>query len=281
MASNSSQHWQKQYALAQPIAEDLVWSREIQPSLKELPQKAREIWFYGFTEIFNNAIDHSEGKNIWVDVTHDDSTTQIVIRDDGIGIFNKLQRHMGLLDEQHALLELAKGKLTTDPERHSGQGIFFSSRLFDQFVIFSSGCAFSYQETDVENWVARQPVDQPGTIVMMQLENQTQRDIKAIFDEFSSSPDDGYGFVKTIVPVRLAQYGDEQLISRSQAKRLLARVERFQIVIFDFAGVNGVGQAFADEVFRVFAKRHPEIELKHINLSDAIAPMILRAIAAR
>jgi hypothetical protein len=54
--------------------------------------------------------------------------------------------------------------------------------------------------------------------------------------------------------VRLAKYGNDQLISRSQAKRLLARIELFKIVLFDFSGVETIGQAFADEIFRVFAQ---------------------------
>lgn len=46
------------------------------------------------------------------------------------------------------------------------------------------------------------------------------------------------------------------LDSRSQAKRLLARVDKFKKVIFDFDDVEPIGQAFADEVFCVFAKQH-------------------------
>ena len=85
----------------------------------------------------------------------------------------------------------------------------------------------------------------------MNLSNRAQRTSKEVFDEFSSGDD--YGFTKTVVPVRLAQYGNDRLISRSQAKRVLARVELFKTVLFDFAGVETIGQAFADEVFRVFA----------------------------
>jgi len=57
------------------------------------------------------------------------------------------------------------------------------------------------------------------------------------------------------VPVKLAQYGNDKLVSRSQAKRLLARVELFKVVMLDFTNVPTIGQAFADEIFRVFRKR--------------------------
>jgi hypothetical protein len=39
------------------------------------------------------------------------------------------------------------------------------------------------------------------------------------------------------------------------------RVELFKTVIFDFDGVPTIGQAFADEIFRVFANAHPQIML--------------------
>ena len=75
----------------------------------------------------------------------------------------------------------------------------------------------------------------------------------------------------------LAQYGNDQLISRSQAKRLLLRVELFKIVIFDFRGVESIGQAFADEIFRVFAHQHPSIELASIHANLSVKQMIDRA----
>ena len=57
----------------------------------------------------------------------------------------------------------------------------------------------------------------------MKLANNSSRNLEKLFDEYSSGGSDNYsGFDKTIVPVLLARYGNEQLISRSQAKRLLA-----------------------------------------------------------
>jgi len=64
--------------------------------------------------------------------------------------------------------------------------------------------------------------------------------------------DNDFGFSKTHIPVFLAAYGEDNLISRSQAKRLLVRFERFKEIILDFENVESIGQAFADEIFRVF-----------------------------
>src|SRR5260221_422393 len=116
-----------------------------------------------------------------------------------------------------------------------------------------------------------------GTTVWMKLHNHTSRTAKKIFDQYSSGDD--YGFNKTVVPVKLAQYGNDKLISRSQAKRLLARVELFKIVIFDFKDVEYIGQAFADEIFRVYANQHIDIQLSFIHANNEVKQMITRALS--
>jgi hypothetical protein len=198
-----------------------------------------------------------------------------MILDDGEGIFKKIQRVLDLYDERHAVLELSKGKLTTDPERHSGQGVFFTSRMFDNFAIRSGSVYFTHEFNKPEDWILEHETSNTGTAVFMRLSNNTSRTSKQIFDNFSSGDD--YAFTKTVVPVRLAQYGEETLVSRSQAKRLLARVEKFKIVIFDFTDVNTIGQAFADEIFRVFRNQHPEIKMTQLNASKEVDQMIRRA----
>jgi hypothetical protein len=198
----------------------------------------------------------------------------MMILDNGVGIFKKIQKAMNLLDERHAILELSKGKLTTDPANHTGEGIFFSSRMFDEFDILSGGVFFSHEFGEKEDWILERD-HMEGTAVWMKLHNHTARTTKKIFDQFANGED--YGFNKTIVPVKLARYGQEQLVSRSQAKRLLARIEVFKIVIFDFREVLSIGQAFADEIFRVFANRHPEIALSAIHANSEVKRMIERA----
>jgi hypothetical protein len=85
-------------------------------------------------------------------------------------------------------------------------------------------------------------------------------------------------FAKTIVPVKLLAVGEDRLVSRSQAKRLLNRFDRFMEVVLDFEGVESVGQAFAAEVFRVFALAHPHVKLVPIRQNEAVSRMITRAL---
>jgi len=267
--------WFKHYTLGDNLAEDVVWRIDVEGSLGPLPDNAMDIWHYGFTEMFNNAIDHSDGDRIDVLFRKTAVSTQIAIIDNGVGIFKKIQSALDLLDERHAILELAKGKLTTDPDNHTGEGIFFTSRVFDEFDILSGGVYFSHKFGDAEDWILEQANPEQGTAVWMKLNNHTARTMNKVFAQFTSDGD--FGFTKTVVPVHLAQYGDDKLVSRSQAKRLLSRVDRFKTVIFDFTAVASVGQAFADEVFRVFPRHHPEVDVMPIKANAAVTRMIERA----
>jgi anti-sigma regulatory factor (Ser/Thr protein kinase) len=265
--------WIQVYPLSAEVQEDVIWTDDVRSALGDLPDNVVKIWQHGFTEMFNNAIDHSEGREVTVHIRKNAASTEMIVNDDGVGIFKKIQREKKLLDERHALLELSKGKLTTDPKRHSGEGIFFTSRMFDEFQILSAHTFFSHKLGDAADWLSeRTNPEESGTAVFMTLQNHTSRTTRKVFDQFTSGED--FGFSKTVVPVRLAQYGDELLVSRSQARRMLARVEQFRTVLLDFKSVQSIGQAFADEVFRVFANEHPEIELVPVYANSEVKRMI-------
>ncbi len=255
------------------LEEGFVWFSYVKPVVSTLPENVVNILHFGFTEMFNNVLDHSEASTSRVVVVKTASTTSIRIFDDGIGIFKKITKALNLLDERHAVLELAKGKFTTDPNRHTGEGIFFTSRMFNSFDILSGGVYFSHDYSKEEDWIFASQKNAPGTMVWMTIDNHTSRTARRIFDQYSSVEP---GFTKTVVPVKLAQYGDDNLVSRSQAKRVLARIDRFKVVIFDFRDIEFIGQAFADEIFRVFAKQHPKIEMKITKANTSVKKMILR-----
>lgn len=248
------------YSLAERnLEEDAVWRKDIGPFLSGLPANVMDIWNYAFTEMFNNAIDHSVGSSIDVVVAKSAIDTEMQVLDNGVGIFRKIQAAFDLPDERQAIFELSKGKLTTDVVHHSGQGIFFTSRMVNAFDILSHGVYFGHEIGSETDWML--DVDSPGsgTAVLMRVDNNTARTIKKVYDQYSV--EGSYGFNKTTIPVRLAKYGTDQLVSRSQAKRVLMRVEQFSRVIFDFRDVEMIGQAFADQIFRVFALEHTGVEL--------------------
>lgn len=270
------QEWRQVYGIEPRLAEDVIWTRDVLPALGNMAENVREIWYYCFTEMANNAIDHSGSSEMSVHIVKTAANTQLALRDSGVGIFKKIETAMSFGDERHAILELSKGKLTTDPEKHTGQGLFFTSRLLDSFDILSGGVYFSHVfGEEEEDWILERPEFHSGTAVFMKLNNHTARTAKAVFDQYSSKGD--FGFIKTVVPVKLARYGNDQLISRSQAKRVLARVELFRTVVLDFEDVPVIGQAFADEVFRVFARAHPKIDLVVIHANSDVKRRIAAA----
>lgn len=259
-------------------SEDQVWMDEVRPHLSEVKENVLNICAHGVTEMFNNVIDHSESTTTVLFVHRTAAEVTISIRDYGVGIFNKIQKALNLRDPQHAILELTKGKLTTDKSKHTGEGIFFTSRMFDTFVISSGTLVFQrYRGTD--DWLIESdgaPVN--GTDVLMQIATNATHTTKEIFDKYRAELDE-FGFSKTIIPLGLMKYEGEQLISRSQAKRLMSRVDQFREVILDFKGITSIGQAFADEVFRIYRREHPQMHVYPMRMNAEVIRMIQRVVA--
>lgn len=260
------------------LEEHVIWERDFKPYFNLTPN-VQNIASHGFTEMVNNAIDHSAGASVFVWMTQDEDVLRIIISDDGVGIFAKITKALDLPDMRQALFELSKGKLTTDPQKHTGEGVFFTSRMFDSFQINANGLEFNHSDTSPNDWLMEDKgVFDAGTAVFMRIALGSTRTSTDVYAQFTDAPED-FGFSKTIVPMKLARYGDEQLVSRSQAKRLIARFDRFRIVILDFEGIQEIGQAFADELFRVYGSGHPEVELLPKNMTEQVERMWLRAIS--
>jgi anti-sigma regulatory factor (Ser/Thr protein kinase) len=273
--------WRKEerHTIGPAFSEDVVWERFVRNHMEDVNEEAREIVQYGVTEMVNNVIDHSGAKKVRVTVERFAMAYTISVSDDGVGMFQKISSALQLSDPHEALLDLSKGKFTTDPKRHTGEGIFFTSRAFDRFSIQSSSIVFT-RSTLTDDWRATEATKMHrGTTVTMSLLLPPQRRLVDVFTRFSSGPED-YRFAKTRIPLKLASLSDESLVSRSSAKRVLARIETFEEVLMDFAGIKSIGQAFADEIFRVFALAHPTVELIPVNANEQVTSMIRRAQAA-
>lgn len=261
------------------LQEDVVWKDHVAPLLSNVADNVRETCQYGLTEILNNAIDHSGSEQVSLKVEVTGGRIDLKVLDLGVGIFRKIKEACGLEDERHAILELVKGKLTTDPERHSGEGIFFTSRMFDHFII-TSGNVVLARRRDGPDWLREDRTEPaPGTAVAMGINPWSTHTTTEVFERYAASQDD-YAFHRTHVLVALAQTATEKLISRSQAKRVLARLDRFKEIVLDFQGVETLGPAFADEVFRVFPAAHPGIRLRAVNTNPVVERMIRRAMTA-
>lgn len=241
----------------------------------DLPENASRIVDYAFAEMLNNAIEHSRSPviKVWMQRKHDDLYFRVL--DHGIGIFRNIMTKHKLANELEAIQDLLKGKQTTDPERHSGEGIFFTSKVADRLVIKSSGKKLVY-----DNLISDIVIDDSrpirGTDVEFWISRRSKRELQKVFSEYAG---EAFEFGKTLVTVELYKIGGSY-ISRSQARRILSGLEKFKEIVLDFKNVRAIGQGFADEVFRVWQRTHPNIRISVCNANENIQFMFKHALEA-
>lgn len=241
------------------------------PKLKE---NVQSLVRYGFMEMVNNAIEHSGSNTIRVNIQKTDNDLIFRVRDFGVGVFRNVMTKKNLKSELEAIQDLLKGKTTTAPKAHSGEGIFFTSKAADWYVLESFGLSLRIDNILGDVFVEEAPKSVAGTLVIFKVDLNSKRHLRAIFEKFQTDPEE-YGFDRTEIKIKLYTLGTIY-ISRSQARRVLVGLEKFKSVIFDFDQVPTVGQAFADEIFRVFKSRHPEIKIQATNMNRAVEFMVKR-----
>ena len=252
------------------LAEDAVWS-ELAPRLGDLPPATRGILQYAFTEMLNNAIEHSGSPTVDLDLSAAGDRVGFDVVDEGVGLFEKVRRGFELASPLEAVAELTKGKVTTDPSRHTGEGIFFVSRVADRFEAESGTVRWIVDGVRDDMTVATVP-ERRGTRIRFEIARDTAKDLASLFERYTTD----LAFDRTRFRVKLFELGTE-FVSRSEARRLLRGLERFREVVLDFDRVELVGQGFADEVFRVWAGQHPETRLAPERMAPAVAFMVERA----
>ena len=264
----------RRYELA-GLQEDLPWRRDFSPAF-EVRAEVRRMAQHAFTELLNNAIDHSGGRSVTVSMRQTPVQLQLLVSDDGVGLFRRVEENFAIEDPTLAMLELSKGKLTSDPDRHLGHGLFFCSRLADVFDIHANQSAFQCRGWDHRKWHAGRPAARGGTSIYVALSLDTACTLDAVLR--AHSQDNGsYRFERTTVPLNLIGSGgpgDMALASRADAKRVASRLDQFSSAELDFSGISEIGHAFADELFRVFPRQHPQVQLLPVGLAPRVAAMI-------
>ncbi len=249
------------------------------PLLLKQPENIRSIFTFAFSEMLNNAIEHSHSEKIIVNISLKNDLLVFTVNDFGIGVFKNIMRKKHLQSELEAIQDLLKGKTTTLPVSHSGQGIFFTSRAGDEFILESGSYRLivnnTIQDTFLQEITGRGK-RKTGTRVTFKLSISSKKHLKAVFDEFSNIDEESnFGFDKTEVKIKLFIRGGVH-ISRSQARRVLVGLDQFRVIVFDFDKVPMIGQAFADEIFRVFQSKHPAIRLEATNMNETVQFMVNR-----
>lgn len=265
------------------IEEDKVWKENFLMDFKTLPKNIFDICEYGFLEMLNNAIDHSEGTKVIIEIKWSPDSINIFMFDDGVGIFRKIQNNLNLEDERESALHLSKGKFTTDPENHTGEGIFFTSRAFDNFLINSRGMAYIRDNADHDWFIeTSKKLKGEGTCLEMTINLNSERKMQEVYAKYQNEDSEGMPkFDKTHIMVMLSKLGEERYVSRSQARRICLGLEKFKHVVLDFKNISTVGQGFVDEVLRVFQSKHPQIKITYTNANDDVRFMLERSLPER
>ncbi len=256
------------------LEEDRVWDEIVSeaPPIQDAPSNVRSIMRYAFTEMLNNAIDHSGGTEARVKVWARDPLS-FEINDDGVGVFRHVRERLELADDLAALQQLSKGRETTAPDRHSGEGIFFTSKAVDVFELDANRMRWIVDNSREDQAIGEAP-EHAGTRVRCDIDPATDRTLEEVFVPFVD--EDSLRFDRTVIPLVLFET-EGRFVSRSEAKRLGTRLERFREAVVDFSGVDEVGLAFVDELFRVWAGEHPETRLVPIHMSPVVERLVRRA----
>lgn len=264
------------------LGEDRIYNQFISQHI-QFKKNVNSIWNYAFTEMMNNAIEHSEAENIAIGVYQNCLDTQILIKDDGIGIFKKIQGFIKETRNENISLRecvslLFAGKFTTAKQLHTGEGIFFTSHIMDEFVIYSDDNFFTrnnFKSTQIEDGNLHSFMQmEKGTIVRMTLSNNTKKVLSEVFNTFAPVDE---GFIKTTIPVA-HMFSGANPVSRSEARRLLECISLFNDIDLDFSGVEEIGQGFAHELFVLGKQKYSHINLRTVNTCKAVEDMIKRVI---
>ena len=243
----------------------------------ELKDNVRSIFTFSFSEMLNNAIEHSRSKGVVVEVVVTENELRFTVNDSGVGVFRNVMKKKNLKNELQAIQDLLKGKTTTMPKSHSGEGIFFTSKAADVFILDSFGHQMMVNNKTDEVSVKEVGMRKRGTRVIFGISTDTNRHLTDIFKKYTNIKEDSdYGFDKTEIRVKLYTMGGVH-ISRSQARRILTGLDKFRVVLLDFDQVPMVGQAFVDEIYRVFKTKYPQIEIQEENMNEAVKFMVERA----
>ncbi len=257
------------------LSETQIWMDYLEDTFCLLPKNAYEIFRYAFSRTFNNVMDHSKATEVEIQTLWDKDELTLKIKDNGIGIFEWIQNALSLPNERECVIRLATEKVTTSPEKHSGQGLFFTSRAVDQFLLRSGNIHF-YRNNRQDDWTLEtHQVKLTGTSVSLSLAYNTRRRITEIFKKYSTFDENSDPrFDKIHILVELSSKEILNRCNRQNAKKLLQGVHKYRHVLVDFKNVNSVTQGFVDEVFRLFQARYPHIEIEYLNANDDVKFMI-------
>jgi predicted transcriptional regulator len=259
--------------LNKDLAEDKVLSQIKKESaiFQGIAKNVSSIVDYAFTEMLNNAIEHSTSEKIDVVIMKTATDIRFTVADRGVGIFKNIMKEKRLTKTMDAIQDLLKGKETTAPDAHSGEGIFFTSKIADRLIIKSFEKKLVFDNVGQDIYI-RDILSAKGTKIDFVLSLKSKKKLADLFNNYT---DDSFQFSKTAVKVKL-YHQNVDYVSRSQARRILAGLEKFKTIELDFKDIKTIGQAFADEVFRIWQSAHKDVKFVVNNANENVMIMIKR-----
>jgi anti-sigma regulatory factor (Ser/Thr protein kinase) len=174
----------QRYALA-GLAEDLPWRRDFAPSFALAPDVVR-LAQHVFIELVNNAIDHSGGTSVTVSMRQTALHLQLLVSDDGVGLFERVEQAHAIADPALAMFELAKGRLTSQPEGHAGRGLFYAARAADVFDLHANRNGYQHRGLEGRGWLRTRAAADRGTTVFVGIALDSPRTLDEVMRSASA-----------------------------------------------------------------------------------------------
>ena len=251
---------------------DEILKKQILPNLNSVALNIYEICEFSIMALLSNALDHAQATKLHYKLYVSPNDVHFVLSDNGIGIFENLNNSLILEDIQVAAIEIAKGRITTDPQNHGGDELMTVIHLFDKVTIDSSGICLTYYNKKNE-WTVTRSSQQKGTRIHLEIKSNSRRTCQEIFRQIFDREN------KLVrIPVNLVRSDGEQVNSRIQAQSLLHNIKDLTEIEFDFKNIELIGPAFADELVRKTKEKNQIANIKWTNSTKMVDLLMSRAI---
>ena len=241
--------------------------------LDSLSKNIYQICEYSIEALINNIVDHANASSLYTKLFLTYSDLHIIISDNGSGLFNNIKSKLNLNSIQLATLEIAKGEVTTDILRQSGDELNTVLSLFDQVRIDSSGLSLIYTSKN-KKWDIGYSKQIQGTRIHLQINPNSNKTCEHIFKNIFRHPNQ-----IICIPLNLLNEPEKNsLNSRSQVKNIFWNITFLEEIHFDFNQIELIGPAFADELVRQSRAINGQVIIKWINCCKTIDMLMNRAL---
>lgn len=239
---------------------DSIIYNELIPLLKNINSNIIDICEFTFSALLNNLMEHSKFQFFNIKILLCNNDLQIHIFDNGIGIFDNIDQKLNLKNKKLSVFRLAEGAIKDSSQCASEGDINLLLYLFDKIIISANEIELSHDNKN-QLWSSRNIDKNHGTKFELYLSMDTKIKISEVLKEKSL-------YNKARVPVNIVSSINENLMSRKQAGYIVDNVPINNEIEFDFAGVNLISPAFADELVK--ETKNDILDINWINANEAV-----------